>query len=506
MSQVSLPIRTAAASAVAALGLLGILPAAHAAPAVTVPAGQNLESVTVNDTAGVINEDRVREALEEVDFYEPTKVVVYTREGNYADNINTKTLLYARTAHPEWISQKPEDHGDYWADGYFIITLSLEGPDSGQVGTYFGEDRKVSDELMEKIHEAGYEDFKQARWSDGIIAVATEGAAFMNRPWYKNPVVWVVTAAGGGVGGIVWGSVAKVRSNRRKKFADQLKTGTTHLTNVTMDLDTTELAARTLPTGSHHAADLERRFADFVASYRSSFTEQQELEAATKKERSSAQGVVRTENFLSAAQELDSTDDAIIAASALYTRSATWETAWRAQTAPLLEDLEQIPQLVKDAEAGTEAAGAALESFRHTAVDEAQFIGTELKAEVIDADTALDRLAQLREQLTEKLEDFATAQIDAYAQNDDEKEDMRRKMRESRSSYSQQRRGGGSILDVTSPAGMFWRVQAYNTGYSSGVSSVTSSREAASSPSSGISHGYSGGGGSFSGAGGSSRF
>ncbi|MCR2692910.1 DUF5129 domain-containing protein, partial [Salmonella enterica] len=82
---------------------------------------------------------------------------------------------YARTAHPEWISQKPEDHGDYWADGYFIITLSLEGPDSGQVGTYFGEDRKVSDELMEKIHEAGYEDFKQARWSDGIIAVATEG-------------------------------------------------------------------------------------------------------------------------------------------------------------------------------------------------------------------------------------------------------------------------------------------------------------------------------------------
>lgn len=503
MPQVSLPIRSATAAAVAVLGLLGILPAAQAVPAVTVPTGHNLESVTVEDSAGVINEPRMLEALEELDFNEPTNVVVYTREGEYSDNINTKTLLYARSAHPEWISQKPEDHGDYWADGYFIITLSVEGSDSGQIGTYFGEDRRVSDGQMESIHEAGYADFKQGRWSDGVIAVATKGASIMNRPWYKQPALWWTAVVGGGVGLVTWGAVAKVRSNRRKKFAEQLKTGTTHLTNVTMDLDTTELAARTLPSGSHHAADLERRFADFVASYRSSFTAQQELEAATKKERSSAQGVVRAENFLSAAQKLDSTDDAIIAASALYTRSATWEDAWRAQTAPLLDDLEQISELVKAAEPGTGAAVAALESFSHTAKDEAQSIGTDLKAEAIDVDTALDRLAELRRELTGKLEDFAAAQIEAYAENDDEKEDMRRKMNDSRSSSQQWR--GGSILDVTSPAGMFWRVQSYNMGYSSGVSSVTESREAASS-SSGISHGYSGGGGSFSGAGGSSRF
>ncbi|MCW4465376.1 DUF5129 domain-containing protein [Glutamicibacter sp. MNS18] len=507
MRHLSLPIRSAAASAAAVLGLVGVLPAASAVgTGVHITTGQNLDSITVEDTAGVLNEQRLRAALEDIDFNEPTNLAIYTREGEYSDDINTRTLHYAQQSHPEWISQDPEDYGDYWADGYFIITLSVEGADSGQIGTYYGEDRKVSSSQMETIHEAGYGDFKQGRWSDGVVAVATKGATIMNRPWYKQPALWWTVGLGGGIGVAGWGAVLGVRSSRRKKFATELQAGKSHLSNVTMDLDTTELAARTLPTGSYHAADLERRFADFVASYRTNFTEQKELEAAGKKERSSAEGVVRVRKFRIAAEDLDMTDDAIIAASALYTRSATWQDAWRAQTAPVLEDLDQLAELVKGPSKELKAVAAALESFSHTAQSEVDKAGSDLKAERIDVDTALDRLAEVRKELTAKLEEFSTAQIEAYAQTEEEKEEMRKAMSRSRYSYSKNNpRGGGSILDVTSPGEWFWRVQAYNVGYSSGVSAVTSSREAASSSSGGVSQGYSGGG-SFSGAGGSSRF
>ena len=506
MRKIQIVTRGAAAAALVMAGSLSLAPAGQATgAAVTVPTGQNLESVSVDDGAGVINEQRLRDALDEIDFNEPTKVAIYTREGKYSDNINTETLKYARDVHPEWISQKEEDYGDYWADGIFIITLSIEGERTGQVGTYYGEDRKVSTSQMETIHEAGFADFKVARWTDGVIEIADQGARIMNRPWYLSPGLWWTTAIGGGGGLLIWWAALAMRASRRKNFASAFEKGRKHLTNVTLDLQSTELAARTLPTGSRHAADLERRFADFMAKYRVSFEAQQELEASDKKLRSSSKGVNRAEVFSSTAANLDATDDAIIAAAALYTRSASWEDAWRAQTAPLLEDLAELPELTSDSAQGTEPARAALDSFGHSAKQRVEQIGTDLKSETIDVDTALDQLAELRQELTEKLEVLSAAQIEAFAKTKDEKEDMRRQMAKARDKRDSVH-AGGSILDVTGSAGFFWRVNAYNIGYNSGVDAVKSSRQAASSSSSGISSGYSGGGGSFSGAGGSSRF
>ncbi|WP_313811803.1 DUF5129 domain-containing protein [Glutamicibacter sp.] len=461
----------------------------------------------VYDTAGVLNEQKLQDVIGELDFHEPTKVAVYSRDGEYSDNINTETLLFAKDSHPEWISSDPEDYGDYWSDGYFIITLSVEDAGSGQIGTYFGEDRKVTEGQMQKIHEAGYDNFRAARWTDGIIDVATAGAGIINRPWYLQPGMWIFGAVVALVGGGTALGIFGARASRRSKFAEHLAQGQKHLSNVTMDLESTELSARTLPTGSRHAADLERRFADFMTKYRESFTKQQELEAATKKERGTSAGVQSSKNFSLTAQNLDATDDAIIAAAALYTRSSTWEDAWRAQIAPLLEDLKALPELTAEAEEGTQGAAAALDSFAADASSEIERIGTDLKAENIDVDSALDRLTELRKLLTERLDAFATAQIEAYAESEEEKRDMQEALRNERTKYSNRGyRSGGSILDVTSPGELFWRVQSFNTGYHAGVNSVTSSRQAASSTSSGISSGYSGGGGSFSGSGGSSRF
>ncbi len=496
--------RSSAAVAVMALSFATILPAANATVStVAIPAGTNLESVSVYDTADVLNDEKIKDALAGINFNEPTKVAVFSRDGEYSDNINTETLSFARDSHPEWISAAPEDYGDYWADGYFIITLSVESPGEGQIGTYFGEDRKVSTSQMESIHKAGYDDFNLSRWTDGVIAVAEKGAKIMNRPWYKNPVLWITSGIAGGAAVVAWLVTLGVRASRRKEFASHLASGREHLSNVTMDLDTTELSARTLPTGSHHAADLERRFADFMAKYRSSFTEQQVLETADKKLRSSSAGVSQSKGFNQTAQMLDATDDAIIAAAALYTRSSQWQEAWRAQTAPILEDLAELPQLLGDQDKKLGPAGAALSSFSDSAQQEVERIGTEFAAEKIDVDTALDRLSELRKQLTEKLDTYATARIGAYAKTAEEEKEMRDSLRQQRYATTGTR-AGGSILDVTSPADLFWRVNAFNIGYRSAVSSVDSSRQAASS--SGVSSGYSGGGGSFSGSGGSSRF
>jgi len=478
-------------------------------PATALAADNNVTSITIDDTAGILNHDKIRDVMATIEFNQPTKVAFYTREGEYSDNINTETLFRARSHHPEWISADPEDYGDYWADNYFIITLSVESDGHGQIGTYFGEDRKVSDSLMESIHEAGYPDFRQARWTDGVLAVAQRGSEVMNRPWYQQPAVWWTGGIGGAIAAATAGTVAAVRSKRRTSFAEELAAGRRHLANVSTDLDATEISARTLPSGSRHADELERRFADFITRYRKAFTDQQELEAAEKKVRSSSGGVARSKAFREVAEELDFTDDAILQAAALYTRSATWQDAWRAQTAPLLADLDEIDSLTSDATDSTQGAASALRSFAaeaRTAVDK---ISADLQAQTIEVDAALDGLADLRKKLTERLDAFATAQIDAFAKSESEKQKMRDKMREARYEYSsrQRRRGTGSILDVTLPGDLFWRVQSYSAGYQAGRSSVQSDRNAASrSSSGGISHGYSGGGGSFSGSGGSSRF
>ncbi|WP_418908844.1 DUF5129 domain-containing protein [Glutamicibacter endophyticus] len=506
MNRLSKIARLGSAAALLVFSSLAVIPSASAQGTSAQSGANNLVSVSIDDEALVLNDEKLRDALAEISFYEPTKVAIYTREGEYSDDINTETLSYAKSAHPEWISADPEDYGDYWADGYFIITLSVEGPGDGQIGTYFGEDRKVGDGQMQSIHEAGYEDFNQAWWTDGVIAVADKGAAVMNRPWYKSPALWITTGVLGGGAGVTAGAVLLVRAHRRQSFAAELSAGSEHLTRVTMDLEVTELSARTLPTGSRHAADLERRFADFTEKYRTSFDEQQDLQAMDKKARSSSAAVQRAKKFRETAEELDATDDAITAAAALYTRSATWEDAWRAQTAPILEDLDELGNLSSEGEEKLQSAFAALQSFGEEARAVVARTGTELKAERIDVDTALDRLRELRERLTARLDEYAKVQIESYAETESEREQMRDKLREARSANNRSRtRGGGSILDVISPADLFWRVQAYNVGYSSGVSAVESSRQSASSSSGGISHGYSGGG-SFSGSGGSSRF
>lgn len=462
------------------------------------PASTQVTDVTVEDTSGRVNEERLRSYLLSLRFHQPTKVAVYARSGEYSDNQNAVTRQYAKSKHPEWIS------GDYWADGMFIISLTIEDDGHGQIGTYFGEDRKVSDSTMEKIQQAGYDDFKKQRWTDGLDAVASSGAKYINRPWYLNPVGWIAGLIAAVVGLGAWFATVQVRAGRRRNFAQALDTGTRHLAQVSTDLDSTEIAARTLPTGSRYAADLEHRFADFMQRYRTAFGEQQELELADKKVRATPAAVRRATDFATTATDLDFTDDAIVQAAALYTRTSTWREAWQAQTAPLVEDLQQIPDA---SSLGADPGAVALASFKAQALTSVQNLDTQMESQQISVDDALDQLANLRKELTSRLDAYAQERINSYARSDEERAQMQGELERARYEASTQRSGRGSILDVTSPANLFWRMAAFNVGYSHAQTQVDHSRQQAEARSSGgISHGYGGGGGSFSGSGGSSRF
>lgn len=475
------------------LYLLAMIFPAAAAQAVT---GSDL---VVVDTAGRLNAPQLEKELADVDFYQPTKVVVYTYSGEYDDNMNELVLAYARSEHPEWISHD----GQKWADGLFVFALD---PDGRQVGTYFGDDRTISLDDQASIQEETKADFRAAFWTQGVIAGVKKAASLINRPWYASPA-FIGTSVVAGVAGLgTWIGIVAVRSSRREKFARELERGDRHLTAVTMDLDMTELAARTLPASSSFAQRLEQRFHDFTGRYYGAVEEQQRLQQLTKKERSRSEAPDQARKYADEAAEMDFVDDAIVNAAALLTHSATWEKAWAAQVEPVREDVRAISSLVADPAARPLASAQALESFQATAEAEMERLGAGLRDQSIAPEAALEGLETLRGELSRLLREHSRALIEVYAKSNRERESMEAAMeRERRSSQPR----SGSILDTVYAPGQFWNPISFSVGYSAGVHKVESARAAASSSSfssGGSSTGYGSSGGSFSGSGSSSHF
>ena len=169
------------------LAVIGLVGAAPAAVAVT-PV-----DIVVEDRAGVLDENTLVPAVQAIEFYQPTKVAVYTYNGSASANLNEEVLRFARAEHPEWISED----GQKWANGLFIFALD---PVGRQVGTYMGEDRKVSLEQREDIQNASKELLRDAQWTEGTIAGIERGADLINQPWYRFTAflvaAWTGTRAG----------------------------------------------------------------------------------------------------------------------------------------------------------------------------------------------------------------------------------------------------------------------------------------------------------------------
>ena len=105
-----------------------------------------------------------------------------------------------------------------------------------------------------------------------------------------------------------------------------------------------------------------------------------------------------------------------------------------------------------------------------------------------------------RRRVGELLDRHADAVMYEYAKNEKERDLMRGKIESSAQDWRRGRRTRGSILDIAYPTLPIINVRAYSNGIHAGFSAVDSSRSSSQST------GYGSSGGSFSGAGSSSRF
>ena len=152
---------------------------------------------------------------------------------------------------------------------------------------------------------------------------------------------------------------------------------------------------------------------------------------------------------------------------------------------------------------GDSATAMALRSFRAETDRRLEQWTAELAEGTVTPETALDRLRDARTHLSELLKNHADTVIDGFARNEKEAGLMRKEMETiqagPKASYG--RSYEPSILGTVYPSYYFLSVPTFNSGFDTGVSSVSSARGG-----DGSTTGYGSSGGSFSGSGSSSNF
>jgi hypothetical protein len=482
-----------AAALLLLIGLAGILLGAAPAALAVTPA-----DVVVEDRAGVLDRNTLLPAVQKTEFYQPTKVAIYTYNGNATDNLNEEVLRFARAEHPEWISKD----GQKWADGLFIFALD---PVGRHVGTYMGEDRKVSPGQRDDIQNATKELLRDAQWTDGTIAGITRGAELINQPWYRSTTFLVTAWSTVGTVAAGAGTWLLVRWRTRVGSRREIARGDAHYASVSMDLQVTELNAGTIPESSRYGSTVLEKHRAFLSNYNTATGLANQVHALTKRQLGLRANMQLARQYADATAQLDALDDVISDTNALLNRASSWATAWDRQLAPFRSDLAGIEGMLgKSHGEGDSATAASLRSFRDGSQRELERWTAELSDGSISPETALDRLRDARTELSELLKSHAETVIAGFTRNDREAKLMRKEMDQAQTGTGRKHRPSyePSILGTVYPSYYFFSVPTFNTGFNTGVSSVSSARGSGS----GSTTGYGGSGGSFSGSGSSSSF
>jgi hypothetical protein len=494
-----MPVGRRPAAAVRRLLLLGsllLVPVAVALGGAGAALAVPPSTVVVEDTAGVLDRSTLVPAVEAIDFHEPTRVAIYTYNGRSEDNLNEEVLRFARSVHPDWISAD----GQKWADGLFIFALD---PVGRHVGTYMGEDRKVTLEQRTDIQDAAKDLLRDAQWTDGTIVGVRRAAALMNQPWYQSAGFLVAAWVSGGLAVLGAGAWLVVRGVTRSASRKEIGRGDRSYASVSMDLDVTELNARTIPESSRYGARVLEKHRTFQNRYTSAAALAGQVHALSGRDLGRRRNLKLAKDYADAAAELDALDDVIADTNALLNRSDSWQAAWDRQLAPFRSDLSGLEQLLaKRHGQGDSATAAALRSFRDHSLRDIERWTAELAGGRTTPETALDRLNDARGRLAVLLENHAETVIAGYAKNDREAALMRKDMEAAQDGLGGRGRTyEPSILGTVYPSYHFFTVATFNSGLNSGVSSVSSARGGGGSTT-----GYGSSGGSFSGSGSSSGF
>ena len=160
--------------------------------------------------------------LEDVRFTRAVHLVVLSTDSLSGDDMDQAVVTYARANHPEWLSAG----GSTWANGYVILVVS---PADHMVGTYVGDDVVLPLAAQKDVQDAAKDDFRNGRWSEGIVAAVNKAAALIpgeNTQRQGNIVPWPplyawTTTAAGIVVWLIGGNARRRPGEVAKPLAEQ---------------------------------------------------------------------------------------------------------------------------------------------------------------------------------------------------------------------------------------------------------------------------------------------
>lgn len=462
---------------------------------------QDAAEIQVEDTAGILYEPDLRAGVEQIRFYEPTTVAVFTYEGGSEAltndrALNDAVLAYARESRTDWLS----DDEQTWADDLYIYAVDPEGR---LVGTYFGENRAVSESAQLDIQDATKEDLRLGQWTDGSIRGVEEAADRMNAPFIRSTGGTILAALAGLATLVGAGGYAGVGMHRARRSREARAVGDRSMANVVRDQEETELHAHLIPQESRYGGLMLGRYGEYTRGVRELTELGNEAKGIPERDYDRAATLTTLTAYQEKAVEIDGLDDVIADSAAFLNRDQGWVEAWERQAAPLRSDLEGTDELISEtlpeSVRGLPEAQA-LREFSTTTLTELDRMRQELEDRQLTPDDALDRLKQRRDELSGHLDGLAAVTATNYSSTSSEQRTMGESLRSGRRSRPYE----PTILATSDPAWTWFALSSFRSGYTQGETKVQEARSAASSSSS---SGYSSSsGGSFSGAGSSSRF
>lgn len=478
----------------ASLGVLGTGVGLYAAQAPEHAVSQ----VVVDDGAEILHEPTLREGIDDLRFYEPTDVAVFTHRGGeeaLTDDraLNDAVLAHARESRTEWLSEDEQK----WADDLYLYAVDPEGR---LVGTYFGENRAVDEDAQLEIQDATGDDLRAGRWTEGAVRGVEEAADRMNAPFMRTGGGIALTAVGSLITLVGAGSWLGTGLHRSRRSRAARAEGDERMASVVRDYETTELHARLIPEGSRYGGQMLRRYDEYQQGFRELTELGNEVRSIPERRYNKADSLERLTAYRDKARELDRLDDVIADTAALLNRDQARPQAWQRQESPVREDLERVgPMLDSDEMEDVRGLPEAqeLREYASRGLTRLDQLRGDLESRTASPDDALDELRQMRDELSGHLDRLAGAVTEGL---DDKSE--RELMEQAMTKERGRRRREPTILSTTDPMWTWYTVHAFTSGHAHGTSAVEQARAPSSS---GSASGYSGGG-SFSGAGSSSRF
>ena len=271
--------------------------------------------------------------LEDVRFSRAVRLVVLSTDSLSGGDMDQAVVTYARANHPEWLSAG----GSTWANGYVILVVS---PADHMVGTYVGDDVVLPLAAQKDVQDAAKDDFRNGRWSEGIVAAVNKAAALIpgeNTQRQGNIVPWPplyawTTTAAGIVVCLIGGKARRRPNEVAKPLAEQWNAMEKRHIGVESSF------AALLAEGGYERG--------LTARYQAARAEREKVRARI----TSARGKQATMRSLTQAfQDLSDADTAMEAACEFFALSPNWRSVWANEVGPVFEDLDVVDLVARTA-------------------------------------------------------------------------------------------------------------------------------------------------------------